>query len=239
MRINKFLALCGLGSRRKCEQMVLDGRISVDGHVVDALSFDVPENAQVLCDGEPVGKKEYEYLMLFKPKGFVSTKSDDKGRKTVMDLLPANKKHLNPVGRLDYDTEGLLLFTNDGEFANMLAHPSSEVEKTYDVKIEGSVLESELAVLRAGVVIDGKRTAPCKARVVKTEKGKTTIEMVIHEGRNREIRKMMEAIGKNIILLKRVKYGPIALGGLSRGKTRNLRKQEILALEACAAGGQY
>ena len=236
MRINKFLAACGLGSRRKCEQMVLDGRVSADGKVIGTLSFDVAENMEVLVDGQSVGKKQFEYLMLFKPKGFVTTKSDEKGRKTVMDLLPEDKKHLNPIGRLDYDTEGLLLFTNDGELANALSHPSNEIEKTYNVKVEGTVVESELAVLRNGVVIDGKRTAKCKAKVLKAEDGKTTIELVIHEGRNREIRKMMEAIGKNIVLLKRVAYGPIVLGGLSRGKTRPLHADEILNLKAICGG---
>ena len=236
MRINKYLASCGLGSRRKCEEIVLSGRVSVDGKVANSLSFDVPDIAEVFVDGSKVEPKNFEYLMLFKPKGFVTTKSDEKNRKTVMDLLPEGKKHLNPIGRLDYDTEGLLLFTNDGELANALSHPSHEVEKTYDVKVEGTVKESELAVLRNGVVIDGKRTAKCKAKVVKTEAGKTTIELVIHEGRNREIRKMMEAIGKNIVLLKRVAYGPIVLGGLSRGKTRPLHKAEVMSLIEIVGG---
>jgi len=236
MRINKFLAACGLGSRRKCEQLVLDGRVASGGKTIDALSFDVLPNMEILVDGNAVGKKDFEYLMLFKPKGFVTTKSDEKGRKTVMDLLPEDKKHLNPIGRLDYDTEGLLLFTNDGDLANALSHPSSEIEKTYQVKIEGNIVESELAVLRSGVVIDGKRTAKCKAKTLKSEDGKTTVELVIHEGRNREIRKMMEAIGKNIVLLKRVAYGPIMLGGLSRGKTRPLHKDEIMYLKSMVGG---
>ena len=230
MRINKFLASCGLGSRRKCEQMVLDGRVSVDGKPVCSLSFDVLPRSTVEVDGQPVSAKEFLYVMMFKPKGFVTTKNDDKGRKTVMDLLPKEWQHLNPIGRLDYDTEGLLLFSNDGELANALLHPSSEIEKTYVAKIEGTIVESELAVLRAGVVIDGKRTEPAKVRVTKVEKGKTTLELVIHEGRNRQIRKMFEAIGKQVVFLKRTGFGPILLGGLSRGKARLLRTKEIVAL---------
>ena len=238
MRINKYLAACGLGSRRKCEELVVAGKVFVDGKKVDALSFDVSEKAKVEVDGLLVGQKSFEYLMMFKPKGFVTTKNDDMGRKTVMDLLPEGKKHLNPVGRLDYDTEGLLLFTNDGDFANMLSHPSSEIEKTYQVRVKGPIVESELAVLRKGVVIDGKRTSPCKAKVLRTEGGKTVLELVIHEGRNREIRKMMEAIGKDVEFLKRTGYGTLSLGGLSRGKTRELRAEEIAELFALIGGGE-
>lgn len=234
MRINKYLASCGLGSRRKCEQMVLDGRVSVNGKTICSLSFDVQDKMQICLDGAPIETKKFTYVMLFKPKGFVTTKSDEKGRKTVMDLLPKEWQHLNPVGRLDYDTEGLLLFTNDGMLANSLTHPSREIEKTYVAKIEGEIKESELAVLRAGVVIDGKRTAPAKVKVTRLEKSRVTLELIIHEGRNRQIRKMFEAIGKNVIFLKRVGFGPIALGGLSRGTARALRPKEIEALMLAA-----
>lgn len=217
---------------------MLSGKVFVDGKRVDTLSFDISEKSKVEVDGVIVSQKGFEYLMMFKPKGFVTTKSDEKGRKTVMDLLPDGKKHLNPVGRLDYDTEGLLLFTNDGDFANMISHPSSEIEKTYQVRVKGTVVESELAVLRKGVVIDGKRTSPCKAKVLRTEGAKTTLELVIHEGRNREIRKMMEAIGKDVEFLKRTGYGPLLLGGLSRGKTRELKAKEVAELFALVGGGE-
>lgn len=231
MRINKFLALCGLGSRRKCEQLILDGRVTINDVIVSSFSCLVGGSDVVMVDGQIVEQKTFLYVMLFKPKGFVTTKHDDKGRKTVMSLLPSEWQHLNPVGRLDYETEGLLLFTNNGELANLLTHPSFHIDKKYIVKIEGHIVESELAVLRAGVVIDGKRTEPAKVKVVLVEKNKTTIEMIIFEGRNRQIRKMMDAIGKTIIFLKRVQFGPLNLGGLQRGKCRQLRKSEIFALE--------
>ena len=188
MRINKFLALCGLGSRRKCEQLILDGRVTINDVIVSSFSCLVGGSDVVMVDGQIVEQKTFLYVMLFKPKGFVTTKHDDKGRKTVMSLLPSEWQHLNPVGRLDYETEGLLLFTNNGELANLLTHPSFHIDKKYIVKIEGHIVESELAVLRAGVVIDGKRTEPAKVKVVLVEKNKTTIEMIIFEGRNRQIR---------------------------------------------------
>ena len=231
VRINKFLAACGLGSRRKCEQYVLDGKVVVDGNIIKNLSFNVDTTkSSVVVDGVLLNLKQYVYLMLFKPKGYITSKNDDKGRKTIMDLLPSNLHYLNPIGRLDYNSEGLLLFTNNGALANYLALPSSEIEKTYVVKIEGKILESELAVLRAGVVIDGKRTKKAKLKLVKFENNKTTINVVISEGKNRQIRKMFESIGKNVIFLKRIKYGPISLGGLSRGKYRLLNDKEINSL---------
>ncbi len=229
MRINKYLALAGIGSRRKVEEFILAGRVKKNGVVVDSLATQVDErhDSVTLDDLRVTLTSEYVYYMLHKPKGFLSTVSDDRGRKTVMDLMQGINERIFPIGRLDYDSEGLLLFTNDGDTAQSLLHPSNEVEKTYVVVVEGEVKESELAVLRAGVVIDGKRTAKCRAKLVKKEKDTSRLEISIHEGRNRQIRKMMDAIGKQVVLLKRVAVGQLRLGGLARGSYRKLNQSEV------------
>ena len=169
--------------------------------------------------------------MLNKPKGYVTTVKDDKGRKTVMDLLPKKGDRLYPVGRLDYDTEGLLIITNDGELAQRLTHPVNEVPKTYVAKIEGVLTENMLARLRGGVEVDGVRTKKSAVRIVDETKTETKVSVTITEGRNRQVRKMFEAVGKEVIFLKRVKIGDLALRGLNRGEYRPLTKEEIYYLK--------
>lgn len=233
MRINKYLALCGIASRRKCDEIIKEGRVCVNGKVLTDLGFVVGEKDSVTVDGglcQPVA--EFEYVMMHKPKGYITSTSDEKGRKTVMDLLPQKYKKLNPVGRLDFDSEGLLLFTNDGDLAYRLTHPSHEITKTYVIKVEGQVKESQLAVVRAGVVIDGVRLAKCKAKVLEVGDKTTKIEVVISEGKNRQVRKMFEAVGLNVCFLKRTKIGDLRLGGLSRGEIRPLGIDEILYLQS-------
>lgn len=231
MRLNKYLAECGVASRRKSEQLILEGRVIVDGKKPDGLAVDVdPDKARVLLDGKiirPINK--HIYLKMNKPKGYVCTTSDEKGRKTVMDLLPEKyrSKRLFPVGRLDYDTEGLLLLTTDGDIAQALSHPAGEVPKTYIAKIEGQITEAELAKLRKGVEIDGVMTKSCKAKVAEKDDNFTRLEITITEGRNRQIRKMLESIGKNTVFLKRVSIGEIRLGGVTRGTVRELRPDEL------------
>lgn len=165
--------------------------------------------------------------MLNKPKGYICSVSDDKGRKTVMDLMPQGAGRIYPVGRLDYDSEGLLIMTTDGELAQKLTHPSNEVPKTYLVKVEGTVTETALNPIRSGIEIDGYVTKKCKAHIVETNKAYTKIHITITEGKNREIRKMFAAIGKEVMLLKRIKIGEISLRGLDRGSYRKLTVQEI------------
>ena len=231
MRLNKYLAECGVASRRKSEQLILEGRVTVDGKKPDGLAVDVdPDKARVLLDGKiirPINK--HIYLKMNKPKGYVCTTSDEKGRTTVMDLLPEKyrSKRLFPVGRLDYDTEGLLLLTTDGDIAQALSHPAGEVPKTYIAKIEGQITEAELAKLRKGVEIDGVMTKSCKAKVAEKDDNFTRLEITITEGRNRQIRKMLESIGKNTVFLKRVSIGEIRLGGVTRGTVRELRPDEL------------
>jgi len=233
MRINKFLSSCGLGARRKAEELVLAGRVAVNGAVITNLAFDVKNHDGVTLDGVPVSPVEnFVYIMMNKPKGYITAASDDRGRKTVMDLLPSDLKFVMPVGRLDYSSEGLLLFTNDGELAQKLTHPSSQIGKTYTVKIEGEISEGQLAVLRAGVVVGGTRYAKCKAKVIECKNRITKLEVTIFEGKNREIRKMFEAVGFLVIFLKRTKIGELKLTGLNRGECRALSASEVAYLKA-------
>ena len=230
MRINKFLASSGLASRRKSEEYVKQGRVSVNGKVVTDLAFDISTKDKVELDGKPIVIVEHKYIMMHKPKGYITSTSDDRGRKTVMSLVPEQYREVKPVGRLDYDTEGLLILTNDGELANKLTSPSSEITKTYLVKIEGKITEGQLAVMRAGVVIDGIRLKKCKAEVVEQGDNWTKLEVKITEGKNRQIRKMFDAVGINVSFLKRVAIENLKLGGLTRGTVRELHPDEIAYL---------
>ncbi len=229
-RLNKYLADCGVASRRESEKIILDGRVSVNGKIVTDLATKVNEEKdRVLLDGNVISPvSEYSYIMMYKPKGCVTTLKDDKGRKTVYSYLEdLNIPHLVPVGRLDYDTEGLLLLTNDGDLVHALTHPSHEVPKTYVVKVEGQVLEHKLAQLRKGVEIDGVKTAKAKVKLIEFKDDISRFEMTIHEGRNRQIRKMFEAVGEEVIFLKRISIGNVRLGGLARGKYRYLSYAKI------------
>lgn len=233
MRINKYLASCGLGSRRKVEELVQNNKVKVNGKVVSSLAFSVSEKDQVEVDGNIVKPAQnFTYLMLHKPKGYITSTSDDRGRKTIMDLLPEEYKNLKPVGRLDYDSEGLLILTDDGDLAFNLTHPSHEVGKTYVVKIEGKISEGELAVLRAGVVIEGQRLSKCKVKKLEEKDNKTKLEITIFEGKNRQVRKMLEAVGYLVIFLKRTKIGELRLSGVDRGKFRSLDESEIAYLKS-------
>ena len=228
MRLNKFLAECGVCSRRKADEIIAEGRVTVNRKTVSEMGFDVDEKKDVVyLDGKKiVPVTHYEYIMFNKPKGCVTTMSDDKGRKTVYDFI-GREKRLVPVGRLDYDSEGLLLFTNDGELTHKLTHPSNEIPKTYVVKIEGEISESDMATLRKGVTVNGVKYSRCKVKFTGEENGLSRLEVVIFEGKNREIRRMFEAGEKNVVFLKRVAIGDLRLGGLSRGGFRELNEFEV------------
>lgn len=233
MRINRFLALCGVASRRKSEQLILEKRVKVNGRVIQNLAIDInPKKDIVTVDGKTVSLKEdYIYLMLHKPKGYVTTTDDEHNRPTVMDLIKVPQdRRVYPIGRLDYNTEGLLLFTDDGDLTNILTHPSHKIEKTYIVRISGTITPEEVNKLRSGVEIDGHKTAPAKVYVLQTNEKSTRLEITIYEGRNRQVRKMLESIGKQTEFLKRISIGQIRLGGLQRGKFRPLNKKEIAYL---------
>ncbi len=232
MRINKFLAEQGIASRRGSDQLVSEGRVTINGVVAKA-GDSVEDSDEVKLDGKILSHKiRYEYYLLNKPKGCVCTVSDEKGRKTVMDFLPAGAGRVYPVGRLDYDTEGLLLLTNDGDLAYRLTAPQNEIPKTYLVRIEGTIAPHELNRLRTGVEIErGVVTKKCKVNVIETDKKFTKLHVVLTEGKNREIRKMFEAVGKKVDFLKRIRIGDLTLTGLDRGAVRRLTREEIFYLQ--------
>ena len=218
-RLQKILASSGVASRRKAEELIAAGRVTVNGRVARLGDSAVPGKDTIALDGKPLGKSEKKiYLALHKPRGFVTTLHDERGRKCV--------------GRLDKDSEGLLLLTNDGEFANRVAHPTRHVAKTYRVTVRPSVTEDQLNQMSTGIVIEGRRTAPAKVRVLQQELGRVVLEIVLYEGRNREIRKMCEALGLEVARLKRIAVGPVRLGMLPQGKYRELTKEELRALAA-------
>jgi len=227
MRINKYLAQSGVASRRNADKLIEDGVVKINGKIAK-LGDEVDFSDSVSVNGKQINTvKKYDYYMMNKPKGYVCTVKDDKDRKTVMDLLPNNSKRLFPVGRLDYDSEGLLILTNDGDLTFKLTHPKNEVPKTYLVKTEKPVSDEDLVKLRSGVVIDGVKTKKCNVKLIETNKTGSKLHVTITEGRNRQIRKMFEAVNNCVDFLKRIKIGDLALTGLNRGEIRALTSQEI------------
>ncbi len=232
MRINKLLADLGVASRRSADGIISSGRVQINDHTAN-LGENVEETDKVFLDGKLLVRKEKteEYYIMNKPKGVVCTVSDDRGRKTVMSYLPEGCGRVFPVGRLDYDTEGLLILTNDGDLSNRLTHPSSQIPKTYLARIEGTLTEKDLNPIRSGVELDGVLTKKCKAHIVETNKAYTKVHITITEGKNRQVRRMFEAIGKNVAFLKRISIGQLKLTGLNRGECRPLKEQEIAYLK--------
>lgn len=232
MRINKFLAEKGLASRRHADEMISAGRVKINGEIA-TLGTNVEEEDEVTLDGQVVSitEKKEEYYIMNKPKSVLCTVSDDRGRKTVMDFLPEGVGRVFPVGRLDYATEGLLILTNDGDLAFRLTHPTTEIPKTYLARIEGTLTEKDLNPIRSGVELDGVLTKKCKAHIVETNKDYTKVHVTVTEGRNRQVRRMFEAIGKNVAFLKRVSIGQLKLTGLDRGEIRPLTEQEVAYLK--------
>ena len=234
MRLQKYLALCGVASRRHAERMIQDGLVQVNGLTVREMGFQIDETRdQVSVSGETVHPEaEKHYLAYYKPIGEVTTVSDPEGRPTVMDKFRDYPVRLFPVGRLDFDSEGLLLLTNDGDLMNRLLHPSHEVSKVYLIKASNQVTEEEIRRLRAGVLLDGKLTSPAQVRLIRREAFDTVLLVSIHEGRNRQVRKMLEAVGHQVVSLKRVEFGPVSLGDLPRGQWRRLTPREVEKLKA-------
>jgi 23S rRNA pseudouridine2605 synthase len=229
MRLGKYLATAGLASRRAAEEIVRAGRVTVDGSAVTDPARDVTSDDVIEVDGRPVSTaRERVVYALNKPAGVVSTARDPQGRPTVVTMVPQTER-LYPVGRLDIDTTGLILLTNQGELAHRLTHPRFEVEKTYRVVVAGqSVRDSELRALREGVELEDGRTAPAGVRRISAD----TIEITIHEGRKRQVKRMCEAVGHPVKRLERVRFGPLALGDLPRGRWRKLTDAEVAALMA-------
>ena len=223
------MASCGVASRRKCEEIILAGKVKINGKVVKELATDIDlDFDRVTVDGNAVHiPLECVYYKLHKPKGYVCTAKDDKERKTVISLMRGVKKRIYPIGRLDYDTEGLLILTDDGELTNIITHPKNQIDKVYIVKIEGVINASEIERLQKGVDIGGYTTDKSKVVVLDGDDKATRLEVTIHEGKNRQIRKMFEAIEKNVIFLKRAQVGEIKLGGLARGEYKELNHKEM------------
>lgn len=228
LRLNKFLSGSGVASRRKCDEIIASGKVTVNGKVVTEVGSQINEKKdKVMFEGKAVClPSSFVYIKLNKPKGYACTASDEKGRKTIYDLVDCEER-LFSIGRLDYNTEGLIILTNDGDFANKVSHPKFNVEKEYRVTVEGKVKESELAVLRKGVVVDGQKMPPAKVKLLSQDENVSKISVVINEGQNRQVRRMFEAIGREIKLLKRVRIGSVRLGGLSRGQWRDLTEDEL------------
>ncbi len=228
-RLQKVIANSGYCSRRKAEELILAGKVLVNGSVVRELGTKVSHDDEIEVDGLSIKKDHnYEYYLLYKPRGVVTTTNDDKGRKTVVDLIDTTAR-IYPVGRLDYDTTGVLLLTNDGVFANGLMHPANEIDKVYIAKVEGILSGYDVKRLKSGIIIDGRKTAKCHVKVRSIDKKKNTciVELVIHEGRNHQVKKMIEAVGKKVIKLKRERFGIFDLSGLKASEYRRLTAKEV------------
>lgn len=228
MRLQKYLASCGVASRRASEKLIAEGHVSVDGVVITEMGTQVEEGQRVCVDGKPVQPEaQKHYLMYHKPAGEVTTAHDPEGRATVLDRFKDYPVRLYPVGRLDYDSEGLLLLTNDGDLTDQMLHPSREVEKVYLARVSNVVTPQEARRLERGVMVDGRMTARAKAKILSQQNLFTDMLITIHEGRNRQVRKMVEQIGHQVVLLRRIRFGPLKLGDLPRGMWRPLTDEEL------------
>ncbi|RZI48148.1 pseudouridine synthase [Lactococcus kimchii] len=232
MRINKYLAHAGVASRRKSEELILSGKVSVNQTIMTNLGYQVSSGDVVEVNGVAVYNEEPVYYLLNKPRGYISSVSDEKGRQTVMDLMPQVKERIYPVGRLDWDTSGLLLLTNDGEFTNLMTHPRHGVEKVYISKVEGQANKENLRPLTLGVTIEGKKMSPARYEIIKQDKAKnhSVVSLTIHEGQNHQVKKMFATVGLPVQKLSRVQYGTLNLDGVPTGQYRRLSKKEVSQL---------
>ncbi|MBP2621227.1 pseudouridine synthase [Streptococcus panodentis] len=236
MRINKYIAHAGIASRRKAEELIKQGVVTVNGETVRDLATTIKSGDLVEVDGQPIYNEEKVYYLLNKPRGVISSVSDDKGRRTVVDLLPEVKERIYPVGRLDWDTSGLLILTNDGDFTDEMIHPRNEIDKVYVARVKGLASKEVLRPLTRGIVIDGKKTKPAVYSILKTDpaKNRSVVELTIHEGRNHQVKKMFEAVGLQVDKLSRTRFGYLDLTGLRPGDFRRLSKKEISQLHTLA-----
>lgn len=230
-RLQRVIANSGYCSRRKAEELISAGKVRVNGMVISELGFKVDGNDQIMINNEVLSREEKEYILLNKPRGVVTTTSDEKNRKTVIDLINTNKR-LYPVGRLDYDTTGALLLTNDGELTNLLIHPRNKVDKVYIAKVKGYFDKESALTMGRGVVIDGVKTAKSFVKLKKYDKKSNTslVEVVIHEGRNHQVKKMFNAVGFDVIKLKREMFAFLDVNGLKSGEYRYLSIKEVKQL---------
>ena len=227
-RLQKYIAEAGYTSRRKAEELIKEGKVEVDGKIVKELGTKVSGKERIIVEGNLLKKEDKEYYLLNKPREVITSVSDDKNRKTVVDLIETDKR-IYPVGRLDYDTTGVLLLTNDGEFANILMHPNNKIDKVYIAKIRGIIKGDAINKLKNGVIIDGKKTEKCRVKLRKTDLKNNTsmVEVTIHEGRNHQVKKMFDAVGFEVLKLKRERFGIFTLQGLTSGDYRRLSPKEV------------
>ena len=231
-RLQKLIAESGYCSRRKAEELIKQGKVTLNGKVVSELGTKASFGDDILVDGNLIEYQEKEYYLFYKPRSVVCTTKDDKGRKTVLDYFDDVDKRIYPVGRLDYDASGLLLLTNDGEFANLMMHPSNKIDKFYVVKVKGIVTGDEVKKLRNGIILDGKKIYPSRVKLKRLDKKNLTsiVEITIHDGINHEVKKLMEAINHEVVKLKREAFGFLTLGNLKSGEKRMLSPKEIKQL---------
>ena len=230
-RLQKYLASCGIASRRKSEEIILEGRVKVNDVIIKDLGYKVSEKDNVLVDDNPIIKEEKMYYLLYKPEKTICSLSDEKGRKTVIDIIDSQAR-IFPVGRLDYDTTGVLILTNDGELTNLLTHPSGNIKKTYLAKIDGIINSEETKALETGVVLDGVKTKPAKVKIQKIDKknNKSYVELTITEGRNHQVKNMFSSVNHKVLKLKRIRYSFLDLSGLKKGEFRPLSIKEVKLL---------
>ena len=233
VRLQKVIADSGFCSRRKAEEYIVKGKVFVNGEKITELGSKVEGNEEIIVDGNAISKQDKEYYILYKPRGVISSTKDDKGRKTVVDFFSSNKR-LYPVGRLDYDTTGIILLTNDGEFANMMLHPKNKIPKVYIAKLEGIIDGYSIKKIKSGIVIDGVKCIPDRVKLKSADKKSNTciVEITIHDGRNHEVKRIFESAGYNVIKLKRESIAFLTLQGLSSGEFRKLTIKEVKQLYA-------
>lgn len=238
-RLQKVLAHAGIASRRKSEEFILQGKVKVNGKVVTELGTKVSGTDTIEVEGVKLEKEQKVYYLLYKPRGVISSVTDDRGRKTVTDLMPHVKERLYPVGRLDYETSGLLLLTNDGDFSYALTHPKFKVDKTYVARVKGIPLKEQLRPLEHGIVLEDGKTAPARVKMLSSERkaDKAIIEITIHEGKNRQVRRMFDAIGFPVQKLVRERFAFLSLHGLNAGEWRELTNHEVKQLRVLADTG--
>ena len=233
IRLQKFMSECGVASRRKSEEIIAEGKVTVNGEKAEIGCKIDPERDRVKVNGKKIERpNKFIYLMLNKPRGYISTMSDEQGRKCVAELVSDADARVYPIGRLDKDSEGMLLFTNDGEFANKMMHPSGGMTKTYRVTVRPSITEEQINKMMTGMMLDGKKTLPADIKILINEPGRVVLEITISEGRNRQIRRMCEGVGLQVARLKRISTGRLKMGMLQPGKWRRLTKAEVKLLKS-------
>ncbi len=230
MRINKYIAQSGIASRRKADELIEAGRVKVNGEVVTMLGFEIRRKDKVTVDDKLVFCKNYEYFRFYKPAGYITTASDEKGRKTIYNLLPDSMRAMKPVGRLDKDSSGLIILTNDGDLIYDLTHPSIKVSKVYRVTVDSKLTNAELETLAKGIEIEKGKIAYADVELLEATNKESLLEMTLYQGMNRQIRKMIEFLGHNVISLKRIRHATIELTGLKKGQFKLLKPKQVKEL---------